>query len=190
MMIGLIDCGDICHAERSIVYHPNSSLCHHTSFPPRTQTPTSRLNAAPMPAGPQTKTAILVGGWGSSWWVAKSWVTMDWRFGRWGYVVRFGGRVDGLCDDEESPETTPSCPIKSLSRSCNSIPSSSSSFTGASREGVVRLLLETYNSIPSASLASRYGKAHSASSMLFTAHTNFIVRALVWIPSCCSMRWR
>lgn len=179
-------------------YHPNCSLCHHTSLPPRTQTPTSRLNAAPMPAGPQTRTAILVGGWGSSGCVAKSLLTMDWRFGRWGYVVRFGGRVDAADEGEggeESPETTPSCPIKSPSRSCNSIPSSSSSFTRAFGDGVARLLLlllllETYNSMPSISLASRYGKAHSASSILFTAQTNFIVRALVCRPSSCSMRWR
>ena len=46
----------------SYFYHPNPSLCHHTSLPLPIQTPTSRRNALPIPAGPHTRTASLVGG--------------------------------------------------------------------------------------------------------------------------------
>lgn len=105
---------------------------------------------------------------------------MDLMFGRPGIMVRFGGGIEGRDDEEEEeepPETTSS--LKSPSRSCNSIPSSR-----APGGGFVRslLLLEIYNSIPSVPLWPRYGKAHAASSKVFTAHTNLILPLFLLMP--------
>ena len=92
-----------------------------------------------MPAGPQTRMAILLERSVSSGWEEKVSLTMAAISGRPAWVVRFSG--DGEGADEEGE-------LNSAFRSCNSIPSPSSfSFCEPGEEStslLPLLLLEIY----------------------------------------------